>query len=322
MKEELYEFLRFNKQEWLLLLLIAGANTGLWMYDITRSPTPIEHHTEYVSEQILDQSVEMPTMKNAKRISAKKHTLQSNSPPPQKSRSKGRNQAMKKRDIPMFEFNPNTISSDSLVLLGVPRKTAETWRKYVHAGGRFYKPDDIQKVFGLKEDQVEALIPWVRLPVGHNSRKRKNRTEAARSTRSNRIEINTSTAAQWQSLKGIGPYYSQKIVRYRSALGGFSSVLQVKETPHLPDSVFQKVYKKLYLTQMPKPIDINTADYITLVKHPYIHKKQASLIIKYRKQHGGYKNINEILKIRAIDSVFLQKIRPYFYVKGKEVVKR
>jgi competence protein ComEA len=56
-------------------------------------------------------------------------------------------------------------------------------------------------------------------------------------------------------------------------------------------------------------ININTADEKALEQLPGIGPGKAKAIVEYRTQHGSYKNINELLKVKGIGPNVLEKIR-------------
>ncbi len=58
------------------------------------------------------------------------------------------------------------------------------------------------------------------------------------------------------------------------------------------------------------PININTADQATLQLLPGIGETYAKRIIEYREQNGGFKSVNELMKIRGIGEKRLQRLRP------------
>ena len=47
------------------------------------------------------------------------------------------------------EFDPNTISTEGWLELGLNQKTAETINKYLSKGGHFDKPEDLRKIWGM-----------------------------------------------------------------------------------------------------------------------------------------------------------------------------
>ncbi len=63
----------------------------------------------------------------------------------------------------LFYFDPNTASVTDWKRLGIRDKTAETIQKYLSKGGHFYKPEDINKIWGLHKDDIDRLLPYVKI---------------------------------------------------------------------------------------------------------------------------------------------------------------
>jgi competence protein ComEA len=66
----------------------------------------------------------------------------------------------------MFYFDPNTLGADGWRKLGVRDKTIASMQKYIAKGGRFREPDDLRKVWGLRDDEKDRLVPYVRIAGG------------------------------------------------------------------------------------------------------------------------------------------------------------
>ncbi|MBX2816014.1 MAG: helix-hairpin-helix domain-containing protein [Saprospiraceae bacterium] len=127
------------------------------------------------------------------------------------------------------------------------------------------------------------------------------------------IDINQANAYRWQQLRGIGPYYSRKIMNFRTKLGGFSSIEQVGDTYGLPDSVFLAIRSQLVFSPITQKIAINMSSSEDLAKHPYIRLKDARILVHYRKNHGAYTGINDLYSIQAFDSSFVKRLSPYLF---------
>ncbi len=72
------------------------------------------------------------------------------------------------------------------------------------------------------------------------------------------IDINEADTTAFIALPGIGSKLAQRIINFRTKLGGFYSIDQVRETFGLPDSTFRKIQKQLtYHNSTIQKININ-----------------------------------------------------------------
>ena len=61
----------------------------------------------------------------------------------------------------LFYFDPNTLDAAGWKRLGLRDKTINTIQNYCSKGGHFRVPDDIRKIYGLKKEEADALVPFV-----------------------------------------------------------------------------------------------------------------------------------------------------------------
>ena len=231
-------------------------------------------------------------------------------------------------DVPkgeLFYFDPNTLSTDGWKKLGLREKTINTIQNYLSKGGRFKKPEDLQRIYGLFPNEFERIAPFIKIEQDFETNNRrefsdKTPTEIhpAKSftSRYSVIDINLADTSAYISLPGIGSKLAARIVNFRDKLGGFYSIDQVGETFGLPDSTFQKIkqYLKLENTTIRK-ININTATVDELKVHPYIRWSLANPIVAYRNEHGFYIKIEDIKRVMAVTEEIYNKISPYLTTK-------
>jgi len=222
---------------------------------------------------------------------------------------KRNNKADRQVTFPLHSFDPNTLSVEQWTSFGVQEKTARTICKYVQKGGRFYKPEDLRKIWGLSKEQVDKLIPYVRI---QNAEKPKSEINYSKKISTVFIDINGASKEEWESLPGIGPGLAERIMNFREKLGGFVSVDQVSQTYGLPDSTFQKIRSRLNPGTTPlRLLNINRLSTDELSKHPYIRYRTARAIVQYREQHGAYQSIQDLKKIESLTEEIYIRIEPY-----------
>lgn len=217
--------------------------------------------------------------------------------------------------VRLFPFDPNTLDPEGWRQLGLREKTIQTIRRYIEKGGRFRKPEELGRIYGLFPDEFERLRPFIRLPaaadpVRAESGHRPPPLPAVRKTLA--IDINTADTSAWIALPGIGSRLANRITLFREKLGGFYAVSQVAETFGLADSVFRKIEPLLKLeTTSIRKININTVKPEELQAHPYFRRELARPVIAYRNEHGSFNDLRELKNIQAVSETVWNKIVPY-----------
>jgi DNA uptake protein ComE-like DNA-binding protein len=218
----------------------------------------------------------------------------------------------------LFCFDPNSLTEAGWKKLGLGDRIIQTIQHYRYRGGRFRKPGDLQKVYGLARSDFARLAPFIR--IEDNSPTTAVSGSASGSpgkfiTAAQRyvvVDINTADTAAFILLPGIGSRLAARIVNFREKLGGFYCIDQIGETYGLQDSVFQKLKPYLKLEQtLVRKIKLNSATQDELKTHPYIKWNTANAIIEYRNQHGQFISAGDLTKIRAIDPGILAKLINY-----------
>lgn len=208
--------------------------------------------------------------------------------------------------VKLFKFNPNKLPVLQWQMLGLSAAQIKGIKNYEAKGGRFYTKADVKKMYTLTPQNYKRLEPYINLPLNNNYN-----TELTLI-----IELNTADTTALTRLKGIGPAFARRIVQYRERLGGFHSKQQLKEVFGIDDMLYHDI--KSQLTVNPRKVvkmNVNAVELDDLKNFPYLNYKQANALIQYRKQHGDYEAVNELLNIVIIDETVLRKVKPYFIVK-------
>lgn len=166
------------------------------------------------------------------------------------------------RKYESFPFDPNTVSLDDLVRLGLSRKQAESIENYRSKGGRFRRKEDFAKMYVVSDTLYSRLEPYIELA---------------------RLELNSADSAALLTLRGIGPYYASKIIRYRERLGGFHDAAQLMEIDGIDEERFNGFSESVRVdTTLIKRIDLWSAPEERLAEHPYLGEKFVRALERFK----------------------------------------
>ncbi len=224
------------------------------------------------------------------------------------------------KSITLFQFNPNTLSAAGFAQLGIPAKTIRTLLRYREKGGRFRKPDDIRKIWGIEKRLADILVPYVSMEPMASGIAGKPAALPEKpvqtSTIRRAIDVNMASEADWKSLPGIGEVLSKRIVRFRDMIGGFRELEQVKKTYGISDSLFQSLQPFLLLepANIPKA-DLNKVSAKELSQLASIPFPVARSIIDYRKQNGPFQTMDDLKKLPWVSDSLLIRVQINMVVK-------
>lgn len=197
----------------------------------------------------------------------------------------------------LFYFDPNKISAQEANGLGISAQQFKNLLNYRNAGGVFTKPSDLSKLYTFDESLCKQLIPYIRLD---------------KETKQFSIELNTAKEKDFQNIKGVGKKLSQRIVRFREALGGFVDKKQLYEVYGLDAKIVDQAIANFRIDKSNVSyISLNKASEKEFKKHPYFSSLDAKAIIAYREENGSFKSIDGIDLIDVISSEKREKIKPY-----------
>jgi len=226
------------------------------------------------------------------------------------TKRKKKKQHHEKKNI-FFVFDPNTISEKDAVELGFSKKTASTLSKFREKGGKFFKKEDLKKLYGISDEFYESIKDYVIIEA--KTAVKSDLVKQQKNAKFSPIELNEIDSVQLVKLRKIGPYTTKKILKFRNSLGGFYDIQQLKEVYGMNDSLFIFLSENTFVEPNKiKSIQINSATYNDLKQHPYIDHIIASTIVAYREKHGKYKQLSDLLSIGTISESKLGILKYYF----------
>lgn len=288
MKTPVKNYLSVTKKEWngmvVLIILIALILAAPYAYQTVRK----------------DNTINFKEFDKAAAMLSK-----TDSAGPASSGPVSRSNALKTK---LFTFNPNNLPEADWERLGLSADQVKVIKNYEAKGGRFYAKGDVKKIYVITDADYQRLEPYINLPATDNYTKKAAPGEI--------IEINSADSAKLTMIRGIGPSFARRIIRYRDRLGGFYSKEQLKEVFGIDAGKYAEIKNGIAVNDSRiNRLDINKATFDQLRRFPYLGFKQINAIIEYHNQHGDYESVADMKNIAILDDGILRKIGPYLVFK-------
>lgn len=206
----------------------------------------------------------------------------------------------------LFFFDPNTLDEEGWKKLGLHEKLAQRILNYRKKGGRFQKPADIKKIWGMDSTKAEQLIPFVILPLVEEKKFFGKPVIPI-------IDINTADQEAWKALPGIGETLAARIITYRTKVGGFARVEELLSVFGLSDSVVLKLQPYIRIPPASIPLLwLNRASAHQIEQKTGIPLQLAQMIVRKRQENGNYSDWSELKEINGIEDGMVEKLRLAF----------
>ena len=208
-------------------------------------------------------------------------------------------------ELQPFPFNPNTMTEEEGLRMGLSDRQVRNIINYRDKGGKFYSKRDLAKLYTISDEDFAQLEPFIVLPevARKNSQKPASETKQYQESKEEKkapkviptVDLNTVDSTTLVELPQIGPYTAARIVAYREKLGGFLSKEQLLEVKGMDEARYNVAEPYIVLNEtMVRKIDVNRADFKTLVNHPYLSYNQVKRIFNQREKRGMIKNWNQL----------------------------
>ncbi|MET3874659.1 helix-hairpin-helix domain-containing protein [Chitinophaga sp. OAE865] len=196
-------------------------------------------------------------------------------------------------------FDPNTLPVAGWQQLGVSERTAATIRKYLASGGRFRKPADLGKIYGLPPALCTQLMPYVRIEGKEDT------GVSGRYDRPDRYYAGHYGGGREDSSRRYSGDYSNN---YQDSSHRY---------PRNDTISFTRYRKKAPAA----PIDINLADSTAWQSLPGIGPGFARRIIAFRDRLGGFYSVEQVAECYGLPDSTFQKIQPFLQIGSSSLKK-
>lgn len=227
---------------------------------------------------------------------------------------------LSEESVCLFLFDPNTISYDSLKLLGFTKMQAQHLLHYRTAGKIFRMAEDLDAIYGMSDSLFQRIRPYVRIGEAYRLRPHRDTAFQRRefAPRPRRVfqprglfRIDT-VGVQFLRSMGFSVRWSEAFVDcYRRR--GMRSLEELREIAFIGDSITSLLEPYLLFPERPadpyeQPVELNGADSATLRSLYGIGQKTVQTILEYRRRLGGFHRVEQLAEVKGVTEANYEKI--------------
>ena len=210
--------------------------------------------------------------------------------------------------LKFFPFNPNYITDYKGAQLGMSLVEIDRLLAFRKTGEFINSRKEFQKVTTISDSLLNSISPYFKFPDWVVERNQNIQLSTSRDTRLfakkskyilTSTDINLAVKEDLKTIKGIGEKLSERIIKYRSKLQGFSKLNQLYEVWGLDTEVVDKLLLIFKVVNLPniKKINVNTVSFRELLKNPYLDYELCKKIFEYKDEVAELQDISELKNI-------------------------
>ena len=219
-------------------------------------------------------------------------------------------------------FNPNICSKEKWLALGFKGSLADRISRYRAKGGVFREPEDLYKIYGIDSALVTKVLPYVQISTPKSEEG--NQTVKERELNLSAFDPNQVSVAELENM-GLEPWQARNFENFRTKYRPFEKDSDVFKVYSLDSALARKILPFVNVSAPEPtrekssftPVEINTADSITLLEVKGIGPFTAHKILEKRKQLGGYSSLTQLRGQYPIDSARYVQLAPQLTCNGQ-----
>ena len=132
-----------------------------------------------------------------------------------------------------------------------------------------------------------------------------------------KLNVNTASAADLTRLPGIGEVIGFRIVKERERRGAFKDIRELREIKGVSQRVYEGFREHVAVrgeNSLKVYTDLNTITKPLLLGIPGMSEGEARSILNYRKAHGGFEEVEDLLKVPGIGKKRLAELSEWLTV--------
>jgi len=236
--------------------------------------------------------------------------------------------------IQLFQFDPNIVTKEALIKLGIKPTVAKTFIKYRNTGARFYKKQDIKKVFGITDADYNRLESYIYFKQKKDKPKTLNQPKIFEKSLVKPIipfVFNPNEATKETLLNlGLSEKVAQTVINFRSKGGQFRKKQDFKKIYGLAEKDYLTLAPYMEITPIKRRmaegtnisddipesfstettfhLDINNSSVEDWKQLSGIGEITAKRIVNFRDKLGGFVSIEQIKMTYNLPDSVIEKV--------------
>ena len=201
----------------------------------------------------------------------------------------------------IYPFNPNYITDYKGYQLGMNTDEIDRLLVFRSKGTFVNSVKDFQKITKISDSLLSVISPYFKFPNWVTSKANSSAQNSIKIIHKPLIkkDINQANVSDLRIVNGVGEKLSERILKYREKLQGFSSNNQLYEVWNLEKELVDKVLLHFEVMEPPtiSKINVNEATFKQVLSIVYIDYELTKKIFNYRDEVAEIQSLEELKKI-------------------------
>lgn len=216
----------------------------------------------------------------------------------------------------IYPFNPNFITDFKGYTLGMTPLEIDRLKKFRSEDNWINSVQEFQNITKISDSLLKKISPYFKFPKWITNPKTNKFKGFKEKSFNEKIDLNLATKEQLQKIRGIGMKLSERILKYRKKIGGFSADIQLYQVYGLDNHVVQRILND-FTVKTPKEIikmNLNSISASDIATISGISFELAKKIWEFRILRGAVKDFSELEKIEGMTQRKLTVIQLYLAI--------
>ena len=232
------------------------------------------------------------------------------------------NENLTEREPSLKKEKPLTIdintadSAEFTKLFGIGPVLAARMVKYRNSIQGFDSIAQLESVYGIDQEKFHQIRPNLKLSTFE---KESDSTQAVDFVTDDSLfrgvvfdfDLNSVQAEELQKIKGVGPFYSKQIVKFRQTLGGFVHIEQLKHIPKMNEDLYQTLKANCSIKTPHNRFHFDTISFNNLLRMKIFTYDQVGFIFNLKRSEKGVHSIEDLYQLNGLIKEDLELLEEY-----------